>query len=663
MREFACGCAGLTAGLMLAVSSLVAQEPGPGTADTTLFRVGLAEFSADRHATALALFNRLIREYPASDRITAALILRGKALVALSENLEGARAMKSFLATYPRSRYVADAHYVLSRAYGAVGRREEELQELKDAWAAMPRPPVPPLMREIVAALDSLVDRSMSTSDLERGLKGIDEPWLRAYFWLKIGELENARENSNGVGRAIDTLSMRYGGHPFPERAAVLRRRLDGISNLKVAAVLPLMTGGEPSAAKEIARDVADGLQFALEVSMRNVSARTSVTMETYDTKRDPKLAASIVRTAAADPTCVAILGPIFSATATTAAVAAQTSAIPMVSPTANANGIAAAGPYVFQANPDYENRGRAMARYAVMVRGYQRLATLAPSDSYGKFLAEAFAREAVRLGARVLVQEWYTHGVSDFHEQFAAIRKAGMEAEAEPLVAFSGKFNARDRMRLMDLGVPKKRIDSLLARAARVPAVELLGLRGRILMDSVGLAPAFDLSRLDSLEYPVAGIQAVYAPIASSEEIGVVSSQFVYFNLRAQLLGSGEWNDLSELHEHKRYCTGLLFESDSYVDTTTDGYREFLAGFRKRFKREPSRNVLYGFDTGEMVFALIRNGAATRTALARTLSMMNEFQGLHSKIGFSQSRANVWMSICQFDGEDVQRINEVKVE
>src|SRR5512135_487392 len=100
MRDIACGVAGLIAGMMLVVSSLVAQEPGPGTADTTLFRVGLAEFSADRHATALALFNRLIREYPASDRITAAMIMRGKALVALSENLEGARAMKSFLATY-----------------------------------------------------------------------------------------------------------------------------------------------------------------------------------------------------------------------------------------------------------------------------------------------------------------------------------------------------------------------------------------------------------------------------------------------------------------------------------------------------------------------------------------------------------------------------------
>lgn len=650
-------------GLLLTVVSVSAQEPAPGTPDTTLFREALAAFSAGHSATALALFNRLIREYPESDRITAVLIMRGKALLALSENLECSRAMKSFLATHPYSRYVADAHYVLACAYEGVGRRGEELEELKAAWSAMPRPPVRSLMQAIVRALDSLVDRTMGAGDVERNLAGIGEPWLRAYFWVKIGELENARENSNGVARAMDTVALRYPDHPFAERAAALRKRIEGTSNLRVAAVLPLMNGSGPSAGKEIARDVADGFQIALDFYQRNPSVRTSVKLDTYDTKRDPKLAANIVRTAAADPSCVAILGPVFSSTATTAAVAAQTSGIPLISPTANANGIAAAGAFVFQSNPDYESRGRAIARYAVLVRGFQRLAALAPSDSYGKLLAEAFVREAQRLGARVLAQEWYTHGVSDLHDQFAAIRRAGMAEEAEPLVAFSGKFGVSDRLHLMDLGVPRKRIDSLLSKSARVRAVDLLGSRARVLMDSVGLTPAFDLSRADSLEYPVSGVQAVYVPIASSAEIGVVSSQFVYFNLRAQLLGSGEWNDAAELHEHRRYCTGIIFESDSYVDTAAAGYREFLEGFRERFDRQPSRNVLYGFDTGQLVLALIRNGAATRSALARTLAMMKDFQGLHAKIGFSSSRVNMWLSILQFGGEGVERIDEVRVE
>jgi len=650
-------------GLTMMGVSVRAQEEYAGTPDAALFRDALSEFSAGHHAAALPLFNRLIREYPESDRITATLIMRGKTLHALGESLEAARAMKSFLAAHPLSRYVADAHLTLARAYEAVSRPDEAMQELMAAWTTMPQPSVPSLVLGIVAGLDSLVDRHMSLADLEHLLAGTGDLSLRAYLWVKIGEQENGRENSNGVARAIDTLTFWYPGNRFTERISGLRTKIQGVSRLKVAVVLPLMKDGEPSAGKEVARDVSDGIQFALERYQSNPASRISVTAEEFDTRRDPKVAADIVRTVAADPTCVAILGPVFSTTATTAAVAAQTSAIPLITPTANANGIAAAGPFVFQANPDYENRGRAMARYAVSVRGFQRLATLAPSDSYGKFLAEAFIREAQRLGARVLTQEWYARGASDLQGQFAGIRKAGLAEEAEPLVSFSGKFVQADRMRLMGLGVSRKRIDSLLNKSAMIRAIELLGPRAKTVMDSVGLTPSFDLTRADSLQYPVAGIQAVYVPISSSSEIGVVTSQFVYFNLQAQLLGSGEWNDLPELHEHRRYSTGVVFESDSYVDTTTAEYREFLAGFRQQFNRQPSRNVVYGYDTGQLVFALIRNGAATRTALARTLSLMKDFQVLHGKIGFSPSRANMWLQILQFGGEDLKRVDEVRVD
>ncbi len=130
-------------GFALTFMSVSAQELPPGSSDTTLFREALSEFTVHRFATSLALFNRLIREHPESERITATLIMRGKALFELGEYLESARAMKSFLATYPSSRYLADAHLALGRAYGAVGRHAEEMQELKQAWSDMPRPPAP----------------------------------------------------------------------------------------------------------------------------------------------------------------------------------------------------------------------------------------------------------------------------------------------------------------------------------------------------------------------------------------------------------------------------------------------------------------------------------------------------------------------------------------
>jgi ABC-type branched-subunit amino acid transport system substrate-binding protein len=138
---------------------------------------------------------------------------------------------------------------------------------------------------------------------------------------------------------------------------------------------------------------------------------------------------------------------------------------------------------------------------------------------------------------------------------------------------------------------------------------------------------------------------------------VGVVGAQFVYFNIQAQLFGSGEWNDEAALHEHKRYTSGLIFESDTYIDTSSATYREFASAFSARFRKYPSKNALFGFDTAQLLLHLIRNGAATRPALARALARTRDFQGIHSPIGFSEGRVNSWLSILKYDGTGVSRI------
>ena len=52
--------------------------------------------------------------------------------------------------------------------------------------------------------------------------------------------------------------------------------------------------------------------------------------------------------------------------------------------------------------------------------------------------------------------------------------------------------------------------------------------------------------ARAESLAQGSAGIQGLYCPISSPEEIGVVSAQLAYANIKTRLLGSGEWNSLS---------------------------------------------------------------------------------------------------------------------
>ena len=356
----------------------------------------------------------------------------------------------------------------------------------------------------------------------------------------------------------------------------------------------------------------------------------------------------------------VALIGPVFSNTASAAAVEAQVQGIPLITPTANANGIAARGPMIFQANPDYETRGRAMARYAVLTKGFKRLALLAPSDTFGRQLAEAFLREARLLDATIVATEWYLRGMSDLKPQLQAIRNAGMFLTSDPLLAFGGSIQQEDLMKLASLGVPLRRLDSLMAAGATIVGSELLGPDARALVDSLELSVTYDQSKIDSLEYPVIGIDAIYVPISSPSEIGVISSQIVYFNFRTQILGSGEWNNIAELDANKRYCEGVMFETDSFIDSASSSYREFSMDYTLRYKKAPTRNTLFGYDVTNVVLSCIKTGANTRADLAQALSRVSDYRGLRSRIGFSSARVNMWLTIVQYAGDRIQRISEV---
>jgi tetratricopeptide (TPR) repeat protein len=624
------------------------------------FRQAVSRYSAGEYADALRLFEGVLSRFPNSHRATAALIMKAKSCVHLNENLTAARTARTFLSSYPASSYAPDAHIVLGTVYDRIGRYDESLGEYLSAWEAMPDPPPAKLFRQLIAGLDSLTNRyRVSSSFLERTRMPVE----RAYLWLRIGEQYAAADNVTGAVISADTLAQLYPGHPFHDRAAALRTAASLRSSVKLGVLLPLMEEEEPSAVKELGSDVRDGILYAVEQFAVDPKTRVKVGVEVRDSGRDVQKGEQAVRSLAEDREVIGIIGPIFSNVALAAAMPAQALGVPMVTPTANADGIAATGSRIFQANPDYHTRGRAMARFAILSRGLTSLAVLAPADTYGKFLAEGFISEATALGAKVVATEWYQDGASDLKPQLRAIRRAGMLLAADPMLPFGGRMRHADVIRLVERGVPLRKIDSLMAAGATVPARNLLGPDARAILDSLQIPFDFDNTRLDSLEYPVNAIQAIYLPISSPEEIGVVASQIVYFNFETQMLGSGEWNNIADLDHHKNYARGVIFESESFVDSATASYRAFAEGFLTRFKRRPTRNVLFGYDTATMVLSCIHSGAVTRDGLTSALSALEEYRGLKGRIGFVPRRVNSWLTILQYSGDAIQRVEDIRVE
>jgi ABC-type branched-subunit amino acid transport system substrate-binding protein len=627
-----------------------------------VFREGVAKFEEGAYVDAARRFDQVIREYPASHRTTAAYVMKGKALLRAGKNLQTARTIRSFMERYPASSYRPDAHLILGAVFERVGRYEDAIKEYRSAWNALSTPPLPKLFRLVVAALDSVIDHYVPVRTVRTVLETSEDTDQRAYFWLKVGEKEVGLQNIVAASIVYDTLINYYPANPFGARVAALGRSIGLRKTLKIGVLLPLMEKGDPSAVQRLGNEVLEGITYTVDEYERDPGTRVHVSLEVRDSKRDAAASAGAVEELAADPDVVGILGPVFSSTTSSAAVSAQEKGIPLISPTANANGLAARGNMIFQVNPDYETRGRAMARFAVLRKGFTTLAVLAPRDTYGRLLAEAFMREAKRLEANVIATEWYTDGTSDFKSQLASIRKAGMLHSAEPLLAFGGTLKRSDVMKFMSLGIPLRRLDSLMGAGTTIEAKTLLGPDARAILDSLQIPAEYDLTQIDSLEFPVTSIEGIYVPISSPAEIGVVSSQIVYFHFQTQLLGSGEWGDIAELDANKRYCDGVIFESDTFVDLESESYKTFLAGFTRQFGKPPGRNVLYGVDAARLVLEGIRGGAGTRPALALSLAETRDFRGLRSQIGFSYRRVNSWLTILQFSEERLQRLEEISV-
>jgi len=654
--------ASLLIGLVLIGSMASAQPTGDPQEAVLHFQRGMKEYENGRFAQAAAAFDATVQAQPKGERVTAALIMWGKSLYWIDENMESARVVRTLLTDYPQTRYAADAYNVLGGIYRRIGRYEDAMAEVLHAWEQMPQPEPPRLAEDVITAADTLASSHLSRASLQRFLAVTPNAECKAFLRLKIAENEAAAENTLAARLALDTLLAEFPREASRPRVITLRNRLAERSDVHLGALLPLMRSGDPTAAKEIAQDVYDGIRYAVDRFTADPNRRVNVTLVPFDTERDPVIAARGVKSLAADDKLAAIIGPVFSTSAIGAARAADEAGVPLITPTANANGIAGTGPNIFQANPDYAMRGKAMAQYAIRNLNFKRVAVLAPSDSYGRFLAQAFVDEVKRLGGQVLAAEWYERKASDLQKQLRAIRRAGLHAGSDPLISFGGKKRLGELMKLAGLGVPVKKLDSLMAKGATVSVASLVGPDAVPKLDSLGINVVYNDIYLDSLDIPVTTIDGLYLPIGSPEEIGIVTSQVVYFNLHAQLLGSGEWNVLEELDANRRYCSGIVFESDSYADSAA-GYVEWQGAFTAAMKRVPTKHTLYGYDAASMVLSLFDAGATTRAGLRRSLAEVSAYQGLHARIGFSPGRVNTWLPILQFDGRNVVRVDEIKAE
>ncbi len=619
------------------------------------FVEGMKFFKAGVYDSAAAVFSKTLREYPRSHRATGAYIMAAKAYYHLKNFPESIRLLKDLNDLYPQSAYIDDAHYALGLDYYELERYEDAAAEFIIACDTAADTKV---KSRSELFLNTLAKEKLSTSELYLLRSRTKSNLTKALINLRLAEKLNRANNIFDAQEALRIVVALPPSTPYVSDALTLLDQLTTHEGIKIGALLPLMMNDEKSPVHTMGLEFCAGMQLAVEEY--NQTAPIKIKLDVRDTEKDPSTAARQVSDLCSDPTVAAVLGPILSNEALACAGIANERGVSLITPTATANGIAAMGPYIFQANPDFDMRGRAPAAYAFDHLNAKRFAVLAPTDVLGKQMADAFVAEVQQCGGELVDVEWYAAGTTDLRVQLTSMRRRSMEALQVPVIDFGGKIRQSELNKLIAAGVDQHILDSLMERAASAPVTLLFGKNGKHVADSLHIPTRTEMLKYDSLYIPAQGIDAIFIPITSSDEIAIVSSQLKYYNVDAQILGTSDWNDPGELDKNHQYTDGVIFFVDSYTDMVNEAYRTFAAKYQQTYpNRIPGQNVLFGFDVAKMLLKTMSQTNMHRPDIAAALSKVHEFKGLHCQYTFTRQRVNSHLAVLQYKAREILHIGE----
>ncbi|MFC6010777.1 bifunctional serine/threonine-protein kinase/ABC transporter substrate-binding protein [Nocardia lasii] len=151
-------------------------------------------------------------------------------------------------------------------------------------------------------------------------------------------------------------------------------------------ALAGAMTG--PDAA--LGQNVRAGAELALDRFTR-ANPGCTVTLKTLDTTGSPATAATVIPTATADPSVLAMIGPVFSGETKATGTLLSDAGLPFLTPSATNPTLTTAGYRTFfrgLANDDLQ--GPAIARYMLDVVGHRSVCVVHDDTQYGTGLAAA---------------------------------------------------------------------------------------------------------------------------------------------------------------------------------------------------------------------------------------------------------------------------------
>ena len=436
----------------------------------------------------------------------------------------------------------------------------------------------------------------------------------------------------------------------FLSTAIILILFLSGIdqtfSQTRIGVILPLMENSENPEDKVLGEEILKGITDALD-EYNSQDTLNNIIIKTEDTRRDPARVLELIDQMGNDTNIKAIIGPVFSSEISSNAGAPAFHKIPLITPTATQNFLAADNQYIIQLNPTYETRGKLMGRYATKELNLNRFLILS-EESYGIKYAGAFTSKVLKARGSVLSTQYFKVDDTDLDSAINELKKAMISKEK--FIDF-GKLSADQIQKFSSMNFVFSNTDSLAGAGDIVSIYKIFGSRADRVVDSAGIK-TFSITKPDpNRNYIYGAAEAIYIPVSNPEKINLILPALRNAGLNLPVIGTSDWNNEMILKDNSEYIIRLYFESDYYLK---DVSKKDLSG-----KSETAeKNYYMGYDAMKVVAKQISEGNNTRGKIYDALQKVTDFKAVHINYTI-KNRSNHEMMIMKFENGRLEMVGD----
>ncbi len=604
---------------------------------------------------AIAKFEAFIKEFPNSDLVDDALAEEGKLLAKKGEHEKAVVVLQHLVGDYPDSPHYLNAVLQLGLSLAKLGRISEALPTLQSVFDQLPNQkrkvevagllassyeqadvPVEAIRwyslvyqlsadratkEAVQAKLTSIIDEKLSFIQVRQALETLKEKDPKSFpldlLSFKLAKIYFHIYDFPRAQAELEKFVAQWPEHSLAQQAGKLLKRIidrNKVEPTAIGVLLPL-TGKF----RAYGQKALSGIQLGAGIFKDPKPGEPAPVLIIRDTAGDPDLAAKHVNDLVYNEHVAAVIGPIFSAEAYSAAVRAQQLQVPIISLSLRED-IPSVGDYVFRNFLTLAAQAKILVSYAMDHLGVKKFALLYPNDKYGVGFVNAFWDEVKKRKGEIRAAERYEPDAKNF---------------AAPIKKMVGRYWLDARW---DFALKKRKIREKFKNnpLARKRAIEKL---------LKSIRPLVDFQAIFIPDYHEK--IAMIAPALAFEDIVIhTDSQWKIERIKKSLgrdkldmvylMGGNGWDNPQLIEWADRYVQGAIFCDGFFANSDRLATRHFVQEFKANFNTDPDWVEAHAYDTAAIVKQIVQKAKPrTRDAFRKALLNIKNFDGATGKTSF----------------------------